>query len=177
MKKKIKIVSPPHERPKGQTIKNAPTSDQEFFDVVESADWPTLKQFGFRKWYTMNNVISENIGRKDDPKMISIPVFTPKSTEEAANLISGVINDEIVKADGSILIDLSTEEPVPLSFLEEDEDIILFPGEWYDLIPDGFKCTSLNGKSYTFRKGISNNDTRFGCLAYGLRRKCQKETQ
>ena len=58
----------------------------------------------------------------------------------------------------------------PTELLEVDEDILLFPGEWYHIIPNGFMVTGLYGESYPFNLGESDDDIRFGCLAYGIRR-------
>jgi len=171
MTDKIQIVSTPHKRPVGQTINNIPATIEEFYRIVNDADWPELKAFGFRKWDTMNNVIGENILHKDESKIVSIPTFSVNSPEDAADLIKGVMEGDIVKADGSMLMDLAPKEVIPMKLLDEDEDIILFPGEWYNIIPDGFKCTSLYGEITEFIKGKSDNDIRFGCIAFGIRRK------
>jgi hypothetical protein len=55
---------------------------------------------------------------------------------------------------------------------EPDADgrvLMLFPGEWYQKIPGGFVMEGINGKPKTFRLGETDNDIRFGCLAYGVR--------
>lgn len=44
----------------------------------------------------------------------------------------------------------------------------LLPAEWYDHIPDGQPLVDINGRSMKFSKGVSDNDMRFGCLAYGI---------
>lgn len=173
-KEKIQIVSTPHERPVGQTINNVPATMEEFYRIVNEAAWAELKAFGFRKWDTMNNTIGENIQHKDESKIISIPVFNANTPEQAADLITGVLDGDVVKAHGSMLMDLAPKEEIPFQLLEEDEDIILFPGEWYNIIPDGFKTTSLNGETVEFKKGKSDDDIRFGCIPYGIRRKCAK---
>lgn len=171
MKEQITIVSSPHERPKNQSIKSVPQTEEEFYQIVNNAGGQELKEYGFRKWETMNNLIKENIAHKDDSKMVNIPVFNASTPEQAADLITGIINDDIVKSDGSMLMDLAPKEPVPMELLEQDEDVILFPGEWYNIIPNGFKCTSLYGEESVFIKGKSDDDIRFGCLPYGIRRK------
>lgn len=58
----------------------------------------------------------------------------------------------------------------PTKLLDIDEDVVLFPGEWYDIIPDGFMVTGLYGEQYPFKHGESDDDIRFGCLPYGIRR-------
>lgn len=176
MKEQIIITSSPHERSKNQTIKSVPETEEEFYQIINNATWQELKEFGFRKWETMNNLIGENIAQKDESKIVYIPVFTASSPKNAADLIAGMADGEVPNPDSSMLFDLGSDTPLPMQLLEEDEDVILFPAEWYKLIPDGFKCTSLWGEEKEFIKGKSDDDTRFGCLAYGIRRKIKQES-
>lgn len=44
----------------------------------------------------------------------------------------------------------------------------LIPGEWYRHIPEGMALTCINGERTTFCTGETDNDIRFGCLAYGI---------
>jgi hypothetical protein len=44
----------------------------------------------------------------------------------------------------------------------------LFPYDWYNLIPNGFIVTDINGAKHPFEHGLSNDDARFGCLFYGV---------
>ena len=45
----------------------------------------------------------------------------------------------------------------------------LYPAEWYDFIPDGYVMTDICGKEEKFKAGKTDNDQRFGCLAYGFK--------
>jgi len=47
----------------------------------------------------------------------------------------------------------------------------LYPGEWYNHIPEDFEIVSISGKTSKFKKGKSDDDIRFGCLPYGFLRK------
>ena len=47
-------------------------------------------------------------------------------------------------------------------------ELLLFPAEWYDYIPDGFKVIGLSGKPDLFINGFSDDDIRYGCLSYGV---------
>ena len=49
---------------------------------------------------------------------------------------------------------------------------MLFPYEWYDIIPDNFTVTGLYGEKFSFKRGITDNDMRFGCLGYGICKPC-----
>jgi len=44
----------------------------------------------------------------------------------------------------------------------------LFPKEWYDHIPEGYKVVSIIGDIEKFQKGKTDDDIRFGALAYGF---------
>ena len=44
----------------------------------------------------------------------------------------------------------------------------LFPAEWYAIIPDGTPIVDINGCQETFRRGETDDDMRFGALAYGF---------
>lgn len=44
----------------------------------------------------------------------------------------------------------------------------LFPYEWYDSIPDGTKIIDIFGTEEAFEKGKTDDDMRFGALAFGF---------
>lgn len=44
----------------------------------------------------------------------------------------------------------------------------LLPGEWYDYVPEGFPLVCIDGTTEPFKRGETDDDTRFGCLAYGV---------
>lgn len=46
--------------------------------------------------------------------------------------------------------------------------LMLFPFAWYEHIPDGFEIVFINGKKDVFEKGKTDDDTRFGLLAFGV---------
>ena len=47
--------------------------------------------------------------------------------------------------------------------------LMLFPHEWYDCIPEGFMVECIGGETEPFKKGVTDDDRRFGMLAYGVR--------
>ena len=51
-----------------------------------------------------------------------------------------------------------------------EEGFWLYPGEWYDHIPEGFEVTSITGKQKPFVSGKSDDDTRYGVLAFGFKK-------
>lgn len=57
---------------------------------------------------------------------------------------------------------------------DSDSDIVtdrtlwLFPAAWYAHIPDGFWIVNIFWRTDVFRPGVTDADTRFGCLAYGI---------
>lgn len=46
--------------------------------------------------------------------------------------------------------------------------LMLFPGEWYDKIPEGFPIVDICEMHKEFHRGKTDDDIRFGCLAYGI---------
>lgn len=149
-----------------------PTTLEQFYDIVNNGTTAQLKSYGFAQWDTMNNTIQENIDRerKGESDMISIPVIEVESVEEAVTEIDRVMNGGDMTCGSSMLIDLSTRTPRPTDLLDIDEDILLFPGEWFHMIPDGFICTGLWGETYPFVRSEHSKSTRFGCLGFGIRR-------
>jgi hypothetical protein len=57
---------------------------------------------------------------------------------------------------------------------DEKSGLYLIPHSLYHVIPNGFKVTSISGKKEAFKFGVSDDDQRFGCLAFGIVRKKPK---
>ena len=51
----------------------------------------------------------------------------------------------------------------------------LYPAEWYDHIPDGTEVVSISGDVKIFKKGETDNDKRYGALAYGFLSESQRK--
>jgi hypothetical protein len=51
---------------------------------------------------------------------------------------------------------------------ENGETLWLYPAEWYDRIPEGHVVTTISGEQEQFRRGQTDDDKRFGVLAYGF---------
>ena len=51
---------------------------------------------------------------------------------------------------------------------KEDDILWLFPKEWYAVIPNGFVVTDINWNRAPFKRGETDDDIRFGALAYGF---------
>jgi hypothetical protein len=59
---------------------------------------------------------------------------------------------------------------------EPDKDgnvLWLYPAEWYDHIPEGTPLVCIDGETSLFKRGETDDDMRFGCLAYGFLRKAE----
>lgn len=48
------------------------------------------------------------------------------------------------------------------------QTLMLLPGEWYSHIPDGFELVTINAAPRVFKRGVTDDDVRMGCLAYGI---------
>lgn len=145
----IHIITPQFERTTPLEYSWRPETAEQFNSVVNDATVNVLLGLGFRKWDTMNNIIRENMG-KPKHDILKIPFIN--------------------KPDEEFVIDTGRKD-APIELLPVDEDILLIPGEWYNIIPDGFTVTGLDGETYPFKHGESDDDIRFGCLAYGIRRR------
>ena len=70
---------------------------------------------------------------------------------------------------------LDTLKTAPVSILRDlglqnwDDDLWLYPAEWYDYIPDGYEVIDINGNTECFRKGETDDDRRYGALAFGCK--------
>ena len=51
---------------------------------------------------------------------------------------------------------------------ERGEALWLYPAEWYNYIPDGTPIITITGTKETFKRGETDDDMRFGALAYGF---------
>lgn len=148
-----RIITPQFKRTSPLTNPYIPKDEQEFnlyWDLLSKAPWEVLKGMGFGKWDTMNNLIKEN-NEKAKKQKVKIPVISEEQTEE-------------------YVVEIGKETSIPAQLLKPDREVILFPGEWYKIIPDGLMVTGLYGEQYKFKKGKSDDDIRFGCLPYGFQR-------
>lgn len=50
----------------------------------------------------------------------------------------------------------------------DETGLMLFPGEWYESIPAGYDIIDISGNKEKFEPGVTDNDVRFGCLAFGI---------
>ncbi len=51
---------------------------------------------------------------------------------------------------------------------DDDPTLWLYPGEWYKAIPEGYEIVDINGLHEPFKREETDDDIRFGCLAYGF---------
>ena len=151
-KEKIQISTPQFERDWELDFNFIPSTPEEFLEVVTQAPVDILKGMGFCYWNTVNGLAAEN-EYKPKKNIIKIPTINIEDGSVFEMDFDIGIGDAITKQQS------------------EDEEIYLIPGEWYNSIPEGFQITTISGRIETFQKGITDNDTRFGCLAYGIRRK------
>lgn len=64
---------------------------------------------------------------------------------------------------------LALDEIIALGCRMWDDDIALFPFEWFDYIPEGMDVVNLNGATIKFSRTECSKDRRFGMLPYGFR--------
>lgn len=96
-------------------------------------------------------ITTPTFNRKDN---LAITYF-PKTIKEYQTLKQ--LNSESLKALG--LQKWNSEKGITLW---------LFPAEWYEHIPAGLKIIDINYKEEEFIPGITDDDRRFGALAFGF---------
>ena len=53
---------------------------------------------------------------------------------------------------------------------EQGNTLWLYPAEWYGYIPDGTPIVDINGEHEEFKRGETDDDMRYGVLAFGFLR-------
>lgn len=100
-----------------------------------------------------------------DTIQIVTPQFTRTSTMNKVRSVPTPF-ETVKQLDYNALRSLGCE---PWDDPDADGNVLLlFPGEWYEMIPDGFEIVDISGRTERFASGDTDNDIRFGCLAYGI---------
>lgn len=88
--------------------------------------------------------------------------------EELKHIIKNVPRETLRKMGVGVWSVFNDGEDDNEDYLNSGDVHYLFPGEWYEHIPNGFDVVDINGKQEKFEKGVSDDDVRFGCLPYGF---------
>lgn len=94
--------------------------------------------------------------------------FKPENSTELKALIETCPADVLLKMGVRKWSNYEESKDDDDNYLKEGEIHYLFPGEWYNLIPNGFEVTGIFGEKYLFKNGESDDDIRFGCLSFGF---------
>lgn len=135
-------------------------SVNELISVLES-------DFGFKKGDKIQ-IASSQIDRKYDLEIN----FIPHDENELKALIESAPKDILKKMGVDVWESYDGAKKAKEStYLQPGEYHYLFPGEWYDYIPEGFEVINISGETERFKRGETDDDKRYGCLAYGFIRK------
>lgn len=66
-------------------------------------------------------------------------------------------------------MDEKTLKMLGLQKWTEEDELWLYPAEWYDSIPDGYEIVDINNVTENFKHGETDDDRRFGALAFGFK--------
>lgn len=93
----------------------------------------------------------------------------------------GVVLPQFERIDGKVITYVPTTvaeydalKSAPENILKDiglgqwDEKIWLYPAEWYEYIPEGYEVVDICGETEKFQRGVTDDDRRCGCLAFGL---------
>ena len=125
------------------------------FDVVLNMDDPNfaedlMKAIGVEPGQSVE-FIGPQFTRTDGLAV----TYIPKTTEEYLALPK--MKPENLKKIGCQVWDVAGGKPH-----------WLYPREWYEHIPAGHQILDINGNVESFEPGKTDNDIRFGALAYGF---------
>lgn len=93
--------------------------------------------------------------------------FIPHDEGELESLIESTPG-ETLKKMGVRVWDEYNVYDASTTYLYPNKIIYLFPGEWYNFIPEGFKVVTINCEEVYFSKSKFDDTTQFGCLSYGF---------
>ena len=98
--------------------------------------------------------------------------FIPQDKKEFEAIITTASDKNLKKMGFAVWTtykyEIKDKKPLNKMYLKEDEVHYLFPHEWYNSIPNGYKVIDINGEKEKFINGKSDDDKRFGCLPYGF---------
>ena len=83
--------------------------------------------------------------------------------------IDNIVPEKVDSVDIEHLKTLSPEELKALGCGLWEENLWLLPYEWYGEIPEGVELESISGRIFSFQPGVTDDDMRYGLLAYGFR--------
>ncbi len=87
---------------------------------------------------------------------------------ELEHLLSPFIPD--TKEKFELLPTLSKKLLRTLGMVSWDDNLLLYPLKWYSFIPEGTTIIDINGITKKFKVGITDDDSRFGALAFGFKK-------
>ena len=138
-------------------MQNKLTKDDPRFDVVLDASDPDFAK-----------KLREAIGLKPGEK---VEITTPQFERTDGRVVTYFPK---TKEEYELLPQLSDKNLKKLGLGKWGDEkgfmIWLYPKEWYSHIPEGLTVVGLFGEEYTFERATADDDIRYGCLAYGLKK-------
>lgn len=147
-----------------------PKNADEFKNLITNSPYKLLFDMGFIKWYTLDNIklrINEILTVQNE-RIAHFAKFKDYLGMFFDVTLSIMHNDEI-----KIMDEENFPKPQKLMEIGEEDsktELILFPEDWYDIIPEGYLVTSIFGETFTFKKELKKNDS-FGVLDFGILKK------
>ena len=83
--------------------------------------------------------------------------------------IKGQFDQYEIPSEEWLNLDMATANLLGFQRWEEDSNLMLIPGYLYQFIPAGLELYSISGEKEQYQSYDDlDNDTRYGCLAYGI---------
>ena len=94
--------------------------------------------------------------------------------EPKLEYIQEQLNQHEIPSEEWLNLDMATAKLLGFQLWEEDSNLMLIPGYLYQFIPAGLELYSISGEKEQYQSYDDlDNDTRFGCLAYGIHMEAQ----
>ncbi len=159
----------PTKREDGKTILYIPKTRDEY-ELLANSPYEVLEKVGMQRWGFFRPKNGEDSPTKldltplDEMEEGEIKVFKPGAFKKIdAPEIKWIPIDACDDVDNTKSVD-----EILSAYEESIYELWLFPGEWYEHIPEGTTIVSIMGKERPFNREKESNDLSFGALAYGF---------
>lgn len=78
------------------------------------------------------------------------------------------VKKELIPAQEWNILNIEEAESLGFQRWDEDDNLMLIPLHLYYAIPEGLKLTTISGREFEFTRENGDQESRCGCLAYGL---------
>lgn len=101
---------------------------------------------------------------------LSKDCFVPKNKTDFRGLMKELSLSQLLKIGFKLFCKYDKKDK-GTHFLKPGQALVLIPGNLFNVIPENYSVISIFGEKEKFKKKYADDDTRFGCLPYGVIKK------